>query len=170
MSAFEDIAKLLEAFGETLATDLRSTLKDQLKNVQASKIQIEPKVTVTPDSVTLQIQMDDYWKFIEGGRKKGAKQPPSAVFGKKWQNLHGMDARKILVEIKRKAGIKAEKKSLNYDKSVKTLSFLIARSIKTKGIKARPFIQPVISDGRMKDLQEALALLLQKNFEIIIKT
>lgn len=169
---FEQIGKALEQWGEGLASELREELTELLSKdhgrIQEPYLKIEPIITVTANSASVQIDMDPYWKYIEQGRKRGAKQPPSKALGKKWQNLHGIDARKILVEINKKKGIKTEKKKLNYKKSVDQVAFMFARSIKRKGIKPKPFIKNTLTDARINDLKDKLGPIIKNAFEIQI--
>ena len=91
---------------------------------------IKPIVTIEKGKATiLQIQMASYAQFVEEGRRKGAKQPPSTAI-KEW--------------IVQKGITKPQKYSLD------AFAFVIARSISRKGIKPRPFIQTTV-DSTMKN-------------------
>lgn len=91
---------------------------------------IKPIVTVEKGKATiLQIQMAGYAQFVEEGRRKGAKQPPSSAI-KEW--------------IQQKGIARPQKYSLD------AFAFVIARSISRKGIKPRPFIQTTV-DSTMKN-------------------
>jgi hypothetical protein len=73
--------------------------------------------------------MAAYAQFVEEGRRKGAKQPPSTAI-KEWIQQKGIS--------------KPSKYSLD------SFAFVIARSISRKGIKPRPFIQTTV-DSTMKN-------------------
>ena len=91
---------------------------------------IKPIVTIEKGKATiLEIEMAGYAQFVEEGRRKGAKQPPSTAI-KEW--------------IVQKGIRKPQKYSLD------GFAFVIARSISRKGIKPRPFIQTTI-DNTMKN-------------------
>ncbi|NBW23463.1 MAG: hypothetical protein EBR82_87535 [Caulobacteraceae bacterium] len=53
-----------------------------------------------------------------------------------------------------------------FEKAVKQLSYLIARGIKNKGIKPKPFFDKVLQDGRINKLSEQVSNLISK--EIIV--
>jgi hypothetical protein len=93
--------------------------------------------------------------------------PPSSVFGKKYQASIGISAPKIIQEmtIKYKAskGIKSKTKKLPFEKAVTQMSFLIARGIKNKGIKPKPFFNKVVEDGRLDSLGLEVGEVLKKN-------
>ena len=76
-------------------------------------------------ATTLSIEIAAYAQFVEEGRRKGAKQPPSQAI-KEWILSKGIT--------------KPQKYSLD------SFAFVIARSISRKGIKPRPFIQPTIKE------------------------
>lgn len=91
---------------------------------------IKPIVTEQKGkATTLEIEMAAYAQFIEEGRRKGAKQPPSMAI-KEW----------ILQK-----GIRTPQKY-----TLDGFAFVIARSISRKGIKPRPFIQTTV-DQTMKN-------------------
>jgi hypothetical protein len=91
---------------------------------------IKPIVTIERGKATmLQIEMAGYAQFVEEGRRKGAKQPPSIAI-KEWIQQKGIS--------------KPTKYSLD------SFAFVIARSISRKGIKPRPFIQTTV-DSTMKN-------------------
>ena len=91
---------------------------------------IKPIVTIERGKATmLQIEMAGYAQFVEDGRRKGAKQPPSTAI-KEWIQQKGIS--------------KPTKYSLD------SFAFVIARSISRKGIKPRPFIQTTV-DSTMKN-------------------
>ena len=62
--------------------------------------------------------------------------------------------------------LKRKVKKLPFEKAVKQLSYLIARGIKNKGIKPKPFFDKVLQDGRINKLSEQVSNLISK--EIIV--
>ncbi len=173
MALEDEIKQVCDNWAVLLSTDLLASLNKALKeggstNPNISALQFNPVVTVTNTGYTVRVLSNyDYWYWVEYGRKKG-KMPPSEVFGKKWQNKHGINANKVIAEInlKTKKGLTRKPKKLNYEKNVKTLSYLIARSVGKKGYKARPFIDRVVTQERINDLSEQLAKVMSKNITI----
>lgn len=179
----EEIKLVFEQWGEESALDLKNEAEDALRragrtNPNAISLEFDKKISTTADgNVTLEIratrlnQPAKYWRYIEEGRRPG-KQPPASLFGKQWQNEQGIDARVVLLQIqaKRRRGLKSKpKKGLNYDSAVKSLAFLIARSIGRKGLRPKPFVGKVLTDERITQLRNRLTPLLGEKYKLIIK-
>lgn len=177
--AQEEAKKILEDFGEEIIIDLKNSLSAALK-AAGNKSPQEPALdfsftapTIESDGISMNVlASDEYWKWIESGRKVGAKRVPADVLGLKWQNKNGIDARQVLVNIrlKKNPSLKISKNKLNYDKSVRSLSFIIQRSIFRKGIKPKPFVNRVLNDGRVQKLSNKLTEALGKAYKLEIIT
>lgn len=113
--------------GQLIVENMRESLFS--KGISSSgtlAASIKPLVKVDPGkATTLSIELAAYAQFVEEGRRKGAKQPPSTAI-KEWILAKGI--------------AKPQKYSLD------SFAFVIARSISRKGIKPRPFIQPTIKE------------------------
>ena len=176
MSAKDKVKELLTEFGKELSSDLEVSLVKALKdggskNPQAPKLNFKEKAYIEGDGVSMDIiASGEYWQFIESGRKKGARKLPADVVGKKWQNANGIDPRKVLIELRLKKNpkLKIRKRTLNYDKSAKSLSFIIQRSIFNKGIRPKPFVDRVVKDGRINDLKTDLKAILGREYKLEI--
>ena len=112
MEFTKDIMKLVNAVmeGQDLASNKSSS--DIYKNLQV-------KATNDGDLV-FDIILNDYLKFIESGRRKGADMPPV----------------KPIVEWAKKHGIPTDNSTI----------FLIRRAISRDGIAPRPFMDKVFAD------------------------
>lgn len=117
MAAFEEIAKILEEWGEDLVKDLKINLQNELTKGRGRRVQEEdslikePTLTYTQDGLRLYVSMNDYWKYLERGvdgteRSYGSehgytnKKPSGKHFGKKWQTSVGItNPQKILLEL-----------------------------------------------------------------------
>lgn len=166
------IIEVLTIWGEDLVNDTKAEIDKIFSDGggQASDLSgsVNYKVLNRNGIVTFQLTMNDYYKFVEAGRKKGARGVPIDVLSKQWQNSKNINAVTVLKEINIKAGIKS-KKTIPYDKAAKTLAFLIQRSIKKKGIKPRPFLNKVLTDDRMNKLKQMLAPVIKQQFILEIK-
>ena len=163
-------------FARKLVQDLTASMNEALDfpkaNGQNSHLTFDSDVLVTDNSANIKIiASDTYWINIEDGRGKNKKAPPSDSLGKEWQLSHNIDARKILKEIqinyqtknglsKVKKGLSKQSKGLSFDKAAKQLSFIFARSIGKKGIPAKPFVDRVLYDGRVKEFSQLIANLI----------
>jgi hypothetical protein len=185
----ELIAQAFEQWGEEASIDLKNEAELALQragrsNPNTISLEFDKVIATTSDgNVSLEIRAKrigkpaPYWRYIEEGRRAG-KQPPADKFGKAWQNEQGIDARVVLLKIqaKRKRGLKTGNrrlkrvaKGLNYDSAVRSLSFLIARSIGRKGLRPKPFVGKVLTDERIADLRNRLTPLLGEKYKLIIK-
>lgn len=166
------IIEVLSIWGLDLVNDTKAEIDKQLSDAggQASKLSgsVNYKVLNRDGNITFQLTMNDYYKFVESGRKKGVRGVPLDVVGKEWQNSKNINAVTVLKEINIKAGRKGKSK-IPYDKAAKTLSFLIQRSIKRKGIKPRPFLNKVITEERLNQLKQMLAPVIKEHFILEIK-
>lgn len=170
MALKEEIDSVIIPFGDKLAIDLKASLEAALKqggskNVQESAITFQPEYVVTNDATTIKITtQQDYWYYIEHGRKAG-KMPPPNKLGKEWQTSQKIDPRRVIAEINIK-NKKKPSKTLSFDKATKQLSFIIARSIGKKGFKPRPFIDRILNDGRIAQLTKDIAKVMNKDIVI----
>lgn len=182
--------KIVEAqneWGKKFAEDLKASLEDSLrkggrKSPQEAALTFSNEIEFTNDGVKVSIiASGDYWINIEKGRGKNKRRPPSEALGKVWQNENAINARKVLLEIQAKYKKKTIKtgstrpvkhtlnkpaKGLSYDKAAKTLGFIFARSIGRKGIKPKPFVDKVLRDGRLEELQKTISQIVGKEIAL----
>lgn len=85
----------------------------------------------------IEINIADYWKYIEYGRRAGAKMPPVSVI-EKWITKKNIIPRPIT--------LKSGKQVIP---TTKSLAFVIARSIGIKGIKPRPYLNDSLDEIRL---------------------
>lgn len=183
MSLREQLIKEFKVFGEQMAKDLKLSVDLALrehgsKNPQSVKLDFSPRFSYSNDVVTLSIHAVNgkkpvtYWDYIEKGRRPGAKNIPADVVGKKWQGLNNIDPRKIIADMraKNRKSVKARaSKPISFDKAAKSLSFIIQKSIKRKGIPAKPYIKRVIDDGRLVEFRNKLVPILGEDFILQVK-
>ena len=79
--------------------------------------------------VVISIQLEDYWQYVENGRKAGKYPPINAI--KNWISVKPVLPRPL------KSGKLP---------TANQLAFLIARKISKVGIKPKPFLKPTITD------------------------
>ena len=123
---------LLNSFGNTLI----SRYRDKISEYASGKLYktIDYTITSKSDSYLVTINLEDYWKFIEKGRRAGAKMPPVSAI-ENWIKI-----RKI---IPRPVTLKSGKQRVP---TIQQLAYVIARSISRKGIAPRPFMRETIED------------------------
>lgn len=183
------IIDVFNAWGKTLVKDMKKAIHE-IKDSKGRSINhgggqstrlegsVDYKTINTGGVITFQLIMDKHWKNVEDGRGANKKPPPSSAI-EKFIRQKNLPVDKILLDInlrhrgqgKSLNGMKITKRSLkslegrdNFDKKVKTLSWLIARSIGKKGIEPRPFINKVITQERLTELKEMLAPVIKNQF------
>ena len=154
-SDFKHTMKALNDFGNFIITNYKRQLEaEQMNNGELYRT-ISYSVSTVSSGWVISVSLADYWKYIENGRRAGAKMPPLDVI-EKW------------IDVKQ---IKPHSMTLKSGKTViptpPQLPFLIARSIGQRGIPPKPlfknsfeaakqqFIQ-VIKDAITQDIKENL--------------
>lgn len=119
---------------EDLARELTKALKPhQATNSLAQSV--EPKITVQGTGYRFQLLMDEYWRFLNDGRKPG-KRPPIAPL-EKWITAKGIDLG---------PGDKMKKR--------KGMAYGIATNIGKNGTKATHFFDKVVDVQWIKEFQD----------------
>lgn len=143
--------KFIDAFHKSIEKHDRLASGNLWQSVKAP-------VKVMGQKVILEIRMDEYWKWVNDGRAKGGKQPPTAALLKHIAN-RAMNYKDIQNYYKNKRGLKVKRtKPLTKEKSLKTLAFLIGRKIKKKGIKPTHFADEVIESSLINEMEKELSI------------
>lgn len=131
--SYPQTEKLLNSFAQSIV----SLYKDKIKQYSNGTLfrTINYKITNGPDDFMVTVNLEEYWKFIEKGRRAGAKMPPVSAI-EKW-----ITVRRILPK---PMTLKNGKQVVP---SVKSLAYVISRSIAKKGVKARPFMAKSIEEA-----------------------
>ena len=141
MSEFKHTMKALTEFGQKIVDNYRAEL--EACNYQDGQLYRTLSYSVKMDNSSwlISISLEEYWKYIEAGRRAGAKMPPLDVI-EKWINV-----RRI---IPHSMTLKSGKTVIP---SVKQLSFLIARKISRDGIRPRPFFKQSFESAKIEFLR-----------------
>ena len=133
---------------------------------------VKAQTKVFGQSIVLEISMEDYWKYVDGGRKAGGKMPPLAPMlkhiadrGQRWNPV----AQTISKQYKDKKGKTIiRKKPLDMNTARKTLAFLIGRSIKKHGIKPTHFASEVMDSNLLDEFKKDITIAVGRNIKIEI--
>jgi len=141
-SDFKHTAKALAEFGQKIVDNYRAEL--EACNYQDGQLYKTLKYSVKMDNSSwiISISLEDYWKYIENGRRAGAKMPPLEAI-EKWIRVKQI--------IPHPMTLKSGKRVLP---SVKQLSFLIARKISRDGIRPRPFFKQSFEQAKAEYLSK----------------
>ena len=147
--------KALNDFGDFIITNYKSQLEaEQMNNGELYRT-ISYSVSTVNSGWVISVSLADYWKYIENGRRAGAKMPPVSAI-ENWI--------KVKQIVPHSMTLKSGKTVIP---TIPQLSFLIARSIGQRGIPPKPlfknsfeaakqqFIQ-VIKDAITQDIKENL--------------
>ena len=154
-SDFRHTMKALNDFGNFIITNYKRQLEaEQMNNGELYRT-ISYSVSTVSSGWVISVSLADYWKYIENGRRAGAKMPPVSAI-ENWI--------KVKQIIPHSMTLKSGKTVIP---TIPQLSFLIARSIGRRGIPPKPlfkksfeaakkqFIQ-VIKDAITQDIKENL--------------
>jgi hypothetical protein len=169
----EGINKILIDFGTDLKEDLQKSLikKGREKAAKYGSVpndntnlgdSIRPEIIETESGLIFNLNIADYYKWVDGGRKPGGVSRAGRASIKQWIRQKGINPSEIIQKIS------GSKTAVPFAKAQEQLSFLIARKIKREGYKANRFFSSVLEDGRLKDLEEDLKKETGKQIRIIL--
>ena len=153
---YQNTYKVLERFASEFIEQYKIYL--EMNDIADGELYRSIKVDsikIYSDEFIITIELADYWKYIEYGRRKGAKFPPIDVI-RTWIKKRNI--------VPRPMKLKSGKTIVPRQES---LAFLIARSISQKGIQARPFFKTAadrmlekfkseIEDAIVLDIEETM--------------
>ena len=154
-SDFKHTMKALNDFGKFIITNYKSQLEAEEMNNGELYRTISYSVSTVNSGWVISVSLADYWKYIENGRRAGAKMPPVSAI-ENWINVKQIVPHSMTL-----------KSGKTVIPTIPQLSFLIARSIGQRGIPPKPlfknsfeaakqqFIQ-VIKDAITQDIKENL--------------
>ena len=144
---FTNVIKFLNDFGNELADKYQRNLVND-DAIDTSKLLNSIRYIFKNNSTSFEISMEmaEYWKYVENGRKSGKFPPISAI--REWVKVKPVMPRP-------------------YNGKLPTenqLAFLISRSIAKKGIRPRPIFKDSI-DELMQYLEDGLEDAFTKDVE-----
>lgn len=161
-----EIKSVIDAWGIKVVDNAHKVLNETIPPYtmgQESKIagSVGFKVFVTSDGAVFNLTMNKYWINIEDGRGKDKKAPPTKPIEQfiRLRNLR----------IEPPKTLKGKKRLLSEDRKIKSLAFVIARSIGKKGIKPRPFQNKLMTQELKDDLTASLLNVFKQDFILSIK-
>ena len=154
-SDFKHTMKALTEFGQKIVDNYKAEL--EACNYQDGQLYrtLSYSVKMNNTSWLISISLEEYWRYIEYGRRAGAKMPPLDVI-EKWINVRQILPRPLTL-----------KSGKSVVPTIPQLSFLIARKIGRDGIRPRPFFKQsfeaakreflhIIEEAVLADIKESL--------------
>ena len=144
---FKNVVQFLNDFGKELADKYQRKLVND-DAVSSGKLLNSIKFIFKKNNTSFEISMEmaEYWKYVENGRKRGKFPPISAI--REWVKVKPVMPRP-------------------YNGKLPTenqLAFLISRSIAKKGIRPKPIFNDTLDDA-MNDFENGLEDAFTKDIE-----
>lgn len=127
LNTIKEITNLFAAALKDKLEENGSNATHQLSNSIKDIVKFDGKY------LTVSIQLEDYYKYVENGRKAGKFPPVDAI--KKWITI------KPVIPRGKNGKVPTENQ----------LSYLIGRKIAREGTRANPFLEPTIRDFKLVD-------------------
>jgi len=155
---FISVGMILEKYSKMIVDGLKSNLtaNDSIASYQLLQ-SVQANVSIYGSVYTMEIRMEDYWKYVEFGREAGKFPPIEPIV--KWTVQKGFSMEQVAQQFRTSAAdrrrakgikareyknIKSKPKRINREAVRKQLAFLIARKIKNKGIEPTNFASDVL--------------------------
>lgn len=127
LNTIKEITNLFAAALKDRLEENGSNATHQLSNSIKDIVKFDGKY------LTVSIQLEDYYKYVENGRKAGKFPPVDAI--KKWITI------KPVIPRGKNGKVPTENQ----------LAYLIGRKIAREGTRANPFLEPTIRDFKLVD-------------------
>lgn len=149
---------------EALRQNLIEKDKDQPgRLIQSINVLIEQRGS----RLSFELSMEDYWKYVDEGRRPGGKMPPQKAL-LDFIKFRGISGNTKQVKLRNRT-VKKAVRQVSRDKKLKQIAFAIGQTIKEKGIKPTRFFSEVINDDLKARLKADLTKALKRDIEINIK-
>ena len=150
----KEIEQILYQVAMDVAMDYKAELNAFNKIATGALANVDFEVNVNGGTYTISLILQDYWKFVEEGRKAG-----------KFPNVG-----KLQEWIKIKAIIPEPMKDGKFP-TEKQLTFMIGNSIKEKGIPAKPALANALkkNETHLNKVKEAVSKSLDKEIKQMLK-
>lgn len=141
MSEFKHTIQAIDEFGRLIVDNYKAEL--EACNYQDGQLYRTLSYSVKMDNSSwlISISLEEYWKYIEYGRRPGKMPPVSAI--ENWIKVKQILPRPITL-----------KSGKSVVPTIPQLSFLIARKIGRDGIRPRPFFKQSFEDAKREFLQK----------------
>jgi hypothetical protein len=138
----DGILRIVQNWGNELIAQMQNRLRINNTNATSSLSQsIEPQIKGTQSGYRLTVLMEDYWQYVEDGRRAGKMPPIKNIY--EW------------IRYKRPMQDKIQQ-SPDKIAATKSLAYVIARKIGQKGTKAQPFVTPSLKQVTTQTLAQRI--------------
>jgi len=138
----DGILRIVQNWGNELIAQMQNRLRINKTNATSSLSQsINPEIKGTQSGYRLTVLMEDYWQYVEEGRRAGKMPPIKNIY--EW------------IRYKRPMQDKIQQ-SPDKIAATKSLAYVIARKIGQKGTKAQPFVTPSLKQVTTQTLAQRI--------------
>jgi hypothetical protein len=131
----DGVTRIIQNWGNELIKQLQNNLLKNKSNASSSLSQsITPEITQPATGYNLSIMMQDYWFYVENGRKP----TQGGGSGELYKNIYEW------IQNKRDLQVNVISKSPDRIAATKSLAYVITRKIHREGTKAKPFASPAL--------------------------
>lgn len=163
------VSEILQEYSKRIISGLRQSITEKNKKASRKLLQsVAVDVTIFGDVYTMTLTMEDYWQYVEEGRKPGKQPPIEAIM--KWTSQKGLSlsglskrTKRIIKSLKTKKVRKALRQ-ISAEAKRRSLAFLIARKIGRKGIAASNFFSEVVNKDLFDSMRKDISEYLKKDF------
>lgn len=146
------LIKSLEPFVEKIKLLYQQQLKDNGINASGKLSSFDYSIDIEDHNIRIYFELEEYWRFVERGRKAGSKQPPIAPI-EKWIKI------KPIVPRPRNGKIP----------STKQLAFAISKSIGQNGIKGKYPLSNTLKSTNVTNIVDQIKSTIIEKINIEIK-
>lgn len=152
-STDDGILRIVQNWGNELIAQMQNRLRSNKTNASSSLSQsIEPQIKGTQSGYRLTVLMQDYWFYVENGRKP----TKSGGNGELYKNIYEW------IQNKREIQMKISQ-SPDRIAATKSLAYVITRKIHREGTKAQPFVIPSLKKVTTQTLADRIAKYIAGN-------
>jgi hypothetical protein len=131
----DGVTRIIQNWGNELIKQLQNNLLKNKSNASSSLSQsITPEITQPATGYNLSIMMQDYWFYVENGRKP----TQGGGSGELYKNIYEW------IQNKRDLQVNVISKSPDRIAATKSLAYVITRKIHREGTKANSFASPAL--------------------------
>lgn len=150
---FENLFRTLREYASLAVSEYKQRLLDDDKKASGQLINsVSSEIKVGSDAFTVVLNLAEYWKYVEDGRKPGKFPPPKAIL--KWIQVKPVIPRPIHGKLPTK----------------EQLAFLIGRKIATEGIEPGNQLKETVDSLNARYIPKLQAALEEDFTDYVIKT
>ena len=146
--------------GMQIVSQLKQSLREAGDQNSILSQSIVSKVTSSSENVDLVITANDYWDFVNSG-VNGVKKN----VGGKYNFKTPYPSKKMTESIQ----VWQSNRGIGHAKNFKSVSYAIATKVKRDGIEPNYFVDKVLSDEFIKNIENELAKEFKKSLTLTIK-